>query len=416
MPPVPKPPTASKRRNRNLAIAIAVAGLVAVALIAGSILFTRGDSNDAATTTAPTETATDTTDAALSLVAGIPQKGTVLGNPDATVRMLQFEDLQCPICKAYTDDAFPAIVDEYVKPGRVKIDFRGLAFLGPDSDKALRIALASGFQNKLWEVVGLFYENQGEENSGWVTDELIDEILAQVPGLDAAKVKVDAKSAAVTKEIAAVQAEATALRVQGTPSFFLGDRPQPAVPDPAAGPTRRASSAPLSTTPSTDEPDADRPPRTVPGDRGRGTRPVSDRFLRVALLLVSAAGIGVAAYLTYVHYQPAALICTSSGGCETVQESKYAVLAGIPVAVLGLAAWIAALVLTIWNSELARTLTAALALAGLAFAAYLVILQLFVIDAICVWCMANDVVLAPLFAVLALLRLRTAAESASAPG
>ena len=138
--------------------------------------------------------------------------------------------------------------------------------------------------------------------------------------------------------------------------------------------------------------------------------PVSDRLLRLALLVVSAAGIGVAAYLTYVHYQPAALICTSGGGCETVQDSKYAVLAGIPVAVLGLAAWIAALVLTIWNSELARTLTAALALVALAFAAYLVILQLFVIDAICVWCMVNDVVLVPLFAVLALLRLRTAAR------
>jgi uncharacterized membrane protein len=139
---------------------------------------------------------------------------------------------------------------------------------------------------------------------------------------------------------------------------------------------------------------------------------VSDRILRIALLLVSSVGVGVAAYLTYVHYQPAALICTASGGCETVQDSKYAVLASIPIAVLGLSAWIAALGLTIWNSEQARTLTAALAVAAVAFAVYLVILQLFVIDAICVWCMANDVVLVPLLAVLALLRLRTAEESA----
>ena len=135
---------------------------------------------------------------------------------------------------------------------------------------------------------------------------------------------------------------------------------------------------------------------------------MSDRVLRIALLVVSAAGIGVASYLTYVHYQPAALICTRGGGCETVQDSKYAVFAGIPVAVLGLASWIAALVLTLWNSELARTLTAALAVGALAFAAYFVILQLVVIDAICLWCMANDVVLVPLLAVLALLRLRTA--------
>jgi uncharacterized membrane protein len=137
---------------------------------------------------------------------------------------------------------------------------------------------------------------------------------------------------------------------------------------------------------------------------------LSDRILRIALLLVSSIGICVAGYLTYVHYQPAALICTASGGCEAVQDSKYAVLAGIPIAILGLSAWIAALGLTIWNSELARTLTAALAVAAVAFAVYLVILQLFVIDAICVWCMANDVVLVPLLAVLALLRLRTAEE------
>ena len=135
---------------------------------------------------------------------------------------------------------------------------------------------------------------------------------------------------------------------------------------------------------------------------------MSDRLLRIVLLIVSVAGIGVAAYLTYVHYEPRALVCTIGGGCETVQDSKYAVIAGIPVAVLGLAYWIAALVLVIWNSELARALTAALALAGLAFAAYLVILQLFVIDAICIWCMANDLVLAPVFVVLALLRLWTA--------
>jgi uncharacterized membrane protein len=141
---------------------------------------------------------------------------------------------------------------------------------------------------------------------------------------------------------------------------------------------------------------------------------VSDRLLRVALIVVSAAGIAVAGYLTYIHYKPAALICTVGGGCETVQDSKYALLVGIPIAVFGLAAWITALVLTLWNSDLARTLTAALALAALAFAAYLVILQLFVIDAICIWCMANDVVLIPLFVVLALGRLWTAPDAAMA--
>jgi uncharacterized membrane protein len=141
---------------------------------------------------------------------------------------------------------------------------------------------------------------------------------------------------------------------------------------------------------------------------------LTDRILRLALIVVSAVGVGVAGYLTYVHYQPRALICTTGGGCETVQQSKYAVLAGIPIAIFGLAAWITVFVLTLWNSELARTLTAALAVVVLAFAAYLVVLQLFVIDAVCVWCMANDVVLTPIFVVLALLRLKTA--ETPAPG
>jgi uncharacterized membrane protein len=135
---------------------------------------------------------------------------------------------------------------------------------------------------------------------------------------------------------------------------------------------------------------------------------VSDRALRVGIAVVAIAGIAVAGYLTYVHYQPDALICTSSGGCETVQESSYAELAGMPVAVLGLLAWIAVLLLVAWDGELARTLVAALALGAAGFAIYLITLQAFVIDAWCVWCLVNDVVLVPLLAILALWRaLRT---------
>lgn len=219
MPPVPKPKAARGGRNRNLVIALAVAGVVAVVLIAGSILLSRDNGgNGAATGT----TSTGGSAAPVALVTGIPQKNTVLGNPAAKVRMLQFEDIQCPICKEYNDGALPAIIDEYVRPGKVKLDFRGLDFLGPDSVKALRISLAAGFQNKLWEVVGLFYENQGPENSGWVTDTLVNEILAQVPGLDAAKVKADAATSAVTSEIAAIRAQGDKLGVRGTPTFFLG--------------------------------------------------------------------------------------------------------------------------------------------------------------------------------------------------
>jgi uncharacterized membrane protein len=133
---------------------------------------------------------------------------------------------------------------------------------------------------------------------------------------------------------------------------------------------------------------------------------VSDRVSRAALVAVCIAGIAIAGYLTWVHYEPASLICTAGGGCEQVQESDYATLAGIPVAVLGLVAWVVALVLALWDSALARTLLAALSLAALAFSVYLVILQLVVIDAVCIWCLANDLALVPALTVLSVLRLR----------
>ena len=133
---------------------------------------------------------------------------------------------------------------------------------------------------------------------------------------------------------------------------------------------------------------------------------MSDRALRACVALVALAGAAVAAYLTYVHYQPEALICTGGGGCETVQDSSYAELVGIPVAVLGLAAYLAVLTLVAWDSELARTLAAAIALTGVGFAVYLVALQAFVIDAWCVWCLVNDLVIVPLLAVLTVWRAR----------
>ena len=175
-------------------IAGAVAAAVAAALIVGSLALGGGSSGSTTTATGSTVSLT-----------GIAQQGTVLGNPNAKVELSQYEDLQCPICKEYMNDAFPAVVDEYVKTGKVKVDFRGLDFIGADSEKALRIALAAGKQNKLWDVVELFYIEQGTENTGWVTDAKIDEILAQVPGLDAAKVKAQAQSAEITKEIAAAE-------------------------------------------------------------------------------------------------------------------------------------------------------------------------------------------------------------------
>jgi uncharacterized membrane protein len=134
---------------------------------------------------------------------------------------------------------------------------------------------------------------------------------------------------------------------------------------------------------------------------------LSDRTLRIAAGLVALAGIGIATYLTWVHYDEGVLVCVAGGGCETVQRSSYAEIVGIPIALLGVISYAAILVLILWDAPYARLGAATLALVGLAFSAYLVVLQLFVIDATCVWCLANDVLIAPALALLTALRLRT---------
>jgi uncharacterized membrane protein len=134
---------------------------------------------------------------------------------------------------------------------------------------------------------------------------------------------------------------------------------------------------------------------------------LSDRALRVAAGLLALAGACVAGYLTWAHFSDSSVLCVAGGGCETVQESEYAEIAGVPVAVLGLCSYVVVLGLVAWDSVGARLAAASLAFVGFLFSLYLLALQLFVIDAVCLWCMANDVVIAPALALVTALRLRT---------
>ena len=115
--------------------------------------------------------------------------------------------------------------------------------------------------------------------------------------------------------------------------------------------------------------------------------------LRRAIAASALVGGAIAAYLTVVHYTHVSPICTT-GGCEKVQQSSYAKAAGIPVAVLGLAAYAAVLVTAAVRGLTAALAGAVLALAGAAFSGYLLWAQLARIHAICQWCIGNDIVIA----------------------
>jgi protein-disulfide isomerase len=204
-----KPSSSTRPSGRSVVLAFAGAVAAAVALVVVALLL-RNDGD------APPPSPTPGVE-----LAGIPQDDRVLGNPAAKVTLIEYADPQCPACRVYTEDLFPAVVDEYVRPGKVKNEFRGFPFIGPDSVKALRFIYAAGLQDKLWQFQEALYRNQGGENDGWVTDDLLREVASEIPGLDVDKLFADAGSTEIAAEVNAAPGEAQAAGISGTPSFFV---------------------------------------------------------------------------------------------------------------------------------------------------------------------------------------------------
>ena len=150
-------------------------------------------------------------DSIAEMLNGIPQKGIELGNPNAKLTLVEFSDPQCPLCGEWALTVFPSLVQNYVRSGKLRIEYAGLAFLDDrpqisekDSDRLLSLAEAAGLQNKLWNVVELEFENQGTENTGYATDAYLRGIAQAVKGLNADEALSQANTSAVVGFLTAV--------------------------------------------------------------------------------------------------------------------------------------------------------------------------------------------------------------------
>ncbi|MCW3034080.1 MAG: hypothetical protein QOK19_1364 [Solirubrobacteraceae bacterium] len=122
---------------------------------------------------------------------------------------------------------------------------------------------------------------------------------------------------------------------------------------------------------------------------------MSARTVRIVLIVTAVLGVGLASYLTYIHYAGIKPLCGRNGGsCEFVQTSQYSDLAGVPVALLGLIGYVLILgSLLAPDEERFRFATAALVLGGFAFSAYLTYREVFTLEAICEYCVSSAVLL-----------------------
>lgn len=155
------------------------------------------------------------------LFADIPQDGSRLGQEGAPVTIQLYEDFQCPACAQFIRDTFPQVVAQYVEPGEVKVVSETLAFLGPDSVLAARAAVAAGEQDRYWQYAYRLFENQGAENSGYVTDEFLTDIAEATEGLDVDRWNEARASDSVEEKLETVQERAVEDEIQATPTLVV---------------------------------------------------------------------------------------------------------------------------------------------------------------------------------------------------
>jgi protein-disulfide isomerase len=160
-----------------------------------------------------------------TLIGGIPQSGGTLGSPTAPVTLQYFGDLECPICREFTEGALKPLIETEVRPGRLRIEYRSLQTATPEAEtfKTQQVAaLAAGKQQKAWYYIELFYHQQGEEKTGYVTESFLQGIAQQVPGLNLSKWAADRGNAELGDEVSADQQTANSFGFTGTPSFAMG--------------------------------------------------------------------------------------------------------------------------------------------------------------------------------------------------
>jgi protein-disulfide isomerase len=203
------PSAQARPSNKTIALAFGAAIGAAVMLVVVALSLRNEGSVSPATPTPVVD------------LSGIPQAGNVLGSPSAKVTLIEYADPQCPACRAYTETMFPTLVDNFVRTGKAATEFRGFPFIGPDSVTAYRFLLAAGEQNRLWNLAEALYRNQGGENDGWVTDDLVRRLAGEIAGLDVDRLFSDAQRADIVKAASGAAAEASASGIRGTPTFLV---------------------------------------------------------------------------------------------------------------------------------------------------------------------------------------------------
>jgi protein-disulfide isomerase len=214
--------TAAQARRMRL---IYLGGLVAAVVVAIVIVVAAGGGGKKAATTGSTAGKA----AVIALLKGIPQTETTLGKSSAPVTITEYGDLVCPICKDFAVTSEAQLISGPVRSGKVKLVYRGFetASQGANSGEyaASQIAArAAGLQQRAWQYILLWYNQQGDETTSYVTDAYMQGLAQEIPGLNLTKWQADRNSATLANDVTADTQAAGILGVNGTPAIFATGR------------------------------------------------------------------------------------------------------------------------------------------------------------------------------------------------
>lgn len=206
--------TSTDRRTRLLQFGAGAVFLAIVAVVVLIVIQSSGGNSGG-------DTKLEEVAAVDSLVGGIHQEETALGDPKAPVELIEYGDLQCPVCRQYAEEVLPPIIEGQVKQGQTKIVFHNFTIIGPDSIPAGTAMLAAGKQKRAWNYIEVFYHNQGTENSGYVTDGFMEAVAKAAGVKNLAKWNEERKTSALKSEVEATTKQAQKYGFTGTPSFAI---------------------------------------------------------------------------------------------------------------------------------------------------------------------------------------------------
>jgi protein-disulfide isomerase len=215
---------ARRRASPKVLLAAGVIGLVLAAAAVGIALAFGGGSSSASNvpTVGTLTNALPGAAAVQKQFAGIPQHGVVLGSPKAPVTMIEYIDLQCSACRLFETETMPNIVRRYVRTAKVRVEARPIVAIGPDSQRGVLGSLAAARQNRLYNFAQILYDNQGPENGGWLTGSMVKTAAASIPGVEVPGLEKALDSPAVRAQAKRFSEEATADKVSGTPTLYVG--------------------------------------------------------------------------------------------------------------------------------------------------------------------------------------------------